>query len=145
MAYQISRIMLKKFTPEETKPNEEDIDSRLVRPFTKKFFRFEINGYLYTFVQDMATPWPTLEMAEKKMSELEKSFVRFSTVEHGSTLRRPFEIRVVEVAEAIRQSWIRKGLLPPEQSVKQDSLINNIGQGATLPQTTSLDQCIETE
>jgi hypothetical protein len=138
MAYQISRIMLKVFAPKETRPKAEDIDSRLVRPFIKKFFRFDTGGCLYTFIQDMGTPWPTLELAEKKISELEKSFRHLLIIEDRSTLRFPFEIRKVAETETMRQSWIRKGLLPPEQPVKQDSLINNLGPNENRFITTTV-------
>lgn len=117
MAYQICRVVV---VPPQivggefvTVVPDEEIDSRTASPFSKRFF--QCGGILYALAQDIGPPWPSLAMAAKKMAELRLR------------LGCEFEIRVFEETEVIRQSWIRKGLLPPEQPAKQEALVNRLG------------------
>jgi hypothetical protein len=66
-------------------------------------------------VQAIGSPFPTRQMAENKIIELHKMS------------NFPYEVCIVPETTAMRDSWIRKGFLPPEQPAKQRSLIERLG------------------
>lgn len=107
MAFQVSRVVM-----------VTDIDPETLLLIEKKAFMGDFGG-----------PYPTREQAEKKLAETQNSVFRL----YKPGVHASFEIREVEETPAMRESWIRKGLVPKPESQPQSteaSLVNRLAPNA---------------